>query len=207
MLSVTQQVRRRLVQSQTRIVKDNFLEGKKMTIRKYILPLGLALLSPISSHHSFAEAPTNINVKTSKAKGLCVITLPGGNAPETDKSMSLEFTYRPSDGIFRVSVLVNGWPRAQEEDPNKDFPLTLTFDTEQTTASGSGGYSSGFNDKLWGIWPAGDSANEAVSMLIDAKSVHLKADGMDLGKFDLQVKGMVYNWINNCAIEKRENDK
>jgi len=157
----------------------------------------------VYSVSAFAQSNNNINVKTSTANGLCSISVPGGNAPETEKPMQLEFTLRPSDGLLRIAALVNGWPRAQEADPNRDFPVSLKFDTQQSTASDSGGYSSGFYDRLWGIWEGGDSSNELLLLLADAQSVEVSADGLNLGQFNLQAQGMVYNWLNNCVVKQR----
>ncbi len=170
-----------------------------MKITNYILSIGFISASALIPLNGMAQ----INVEVGHRQGLCIFTIPSVVVPETEKNMKLEFTYRVSDGTTRWALLVNGWPKAQNADPDYDFPVSLTFDTGAKTSSASGGYSSGFNDSLWGIWDAGDSSNELLSMLKGASSVEIEADGMNFGNTDLQGEGMIYNLINKCAVDKR----
>lgn len=144
-----------------------------------------------------------VNVTVGHRPGLCILSIPAGVVPDGEKPMKLEFTHRVSDGTTQWALLVNGWPKAQEADPNYDFPVSLTFDTGEMISSSSGGYSSGFNDKLWGTWNAGEDANSLFSKLEGASSVRINADDMDFGSIDLQGEGFIYRLINNCATEKR----
>ena len=146
-----------------------------------------------------------INITVGHKPGLCILTIPAGVVPGTEKPMKLKFTHRVSDGTTQWALLVNGWKKAQEADPNYDFPVSLTFDTGEKSSSSSGGYSSGFNDMLWGLWNAGDDANSLSLKLKNANSVQIEADNMDFGTIDLQGAGFIFRTIDNCATKKREN--
>jgi len=171
-------------------------------MKAYRKLLGAGLLSTalLLPHHSLAQM--NFNFSTSTPRGGCIIGFKGGNAPDTTKPMKLEFVYRIKDGNLGANIKVNGWPKAQQEDPNRVVPVTLVLDNGRKTVSADGGYSSGFNDRLWASWGAEKSA-EAFAMMKNAKSVHVTADGMDLGDFDLQVKGLVHSWISDCVEKQR----
>lgn len=168
-----------------------------MSIKKNIISVGLITAFTVTA--IAAKAQVSINIQTSMPNGGCLIKVPGGNAPGMDKPMRLQFSYRISDGNMGMAVQVNGWPKAQQADPNRNIPITLTFDTGSSTTSRSGGYSSGFNDELWGGWGAGEASDNYFAMLKEAKSVTVLADNEEIGTFDLQLKGYIYSWINQCV--------
>lgn len=178
-----------------------------MQPRNHILPfclLSASLCLPLASAAQNPISKTlNLKYTSSMPRGGCVIGFAGGNAPGTEKPMKLEFSYRVRDGNFGATVKVNGWPKAQQENRDRNVPLTLVFDSGQKTTSRSGGYDSGFNDMLWSGWGPGEGSDGAYAMMKEAKSVRVEADGMNLGEFDLQMKGFAYNWIQNCADRQR----
>lgn len=177
-----------------------------MNLHRHIIPLGLLLIALLLPVNSIAQIGKRLDLKfsTSRYRGVCAIGFAGANAPGTEKPMQLEFSYRVRDGNFGVNIKVNGWPRAQEADPNQNVPLTLIFDNGKKTTARSGGYSSGFNDKFWAGWGVGSTSEAAYAALEGAGSVQVNTDdGLDLGKFDLQMDGMAYNWIKRCAAELR----
>ncbi|MFC7047942.1 hypothetical protein [Emcibacter nanhaiensis] len=149
-----------------------------------------------------AQQKMNLNFSTSMPKGGCIIGFRGGNAPGTDKPMKLEFSYRVRDGNMNTQISVNGWPKAQKEDPNRVVPMTMTLDTGEKLLSADGGYSSGFNDRYWAAWGKENSA-AVFEKMKNVKTVHIEGDGMDFGSFDLQVKGLVYTWISDCAAKQK----
>ncbi len=178
-----------------------------MKPRRHILPLCLLSATLFLPSTSGAQNPLsqtlNLKFTSSMPKGGCVIGFAGGNAPGTDKPMKLEFSYRVRDGNFGATVKVNGWPKAQQENRDRNVPLTLIFDNGQKTTSRSGGYDIGFNDMLWSGWGPGEGSDTAYAMLKDAKSARVEADGMDLGEFDFQLKGFPYHWIQECSGKQR----
>ncbi len=150
-------------------------------------------------------AAAQLNVDVSAPPGGCIIGVEGGNAPGTEKPMKFEISYRVSDGNMGAVIKVNGWPKAQSADPNQNVPVTLTFDTGDSTTARSGGYSSGFNDELWAGWGAGETSDGAFAMLENASTVTVSTDEGEIGRFDLQMQGLFYRYINNCAAEQRGN--
>lgn len=172
-----------------------------MSIKHKILSAGLT--SVFATLPLLAEAQMNVTV--GHKPGLCILSIPAGVVPGTENPMKLKFTHRVSDGTTQWALLVNGWPKAQEADPNYDFPVVLTFDTGETVSSNSGGYSSGFDDKLWGTWNAGADAETLLSLLEKASTVQIAADSMDFGNIDLQGEGFIYRMIDSCATKKRAN--
>ena len=171
-----------------------------MSIKKKVISAGLVSAFIATSFASHAQI--NLNIQTSMPNGGCLIKVPGGNAPGLDKPMGLQFSYRVSDGNMGMAVQVNGWPKAQQADPNKNIPITLSFDTGTSTTSRSGGYSSGFNDELWGGWGPGEASDNYYAMLKDASSVTVSADNEEIGTFDLQMKGYIHAWIDNCVKQQ-----
>lgn len=173
-----------------------------MKISHNIITFGLLASTALLPQASNAV----VNVTVGHKPGLCVFTIPAGNVPEMDeKPMKLEIAYRVSDGATSWSFLVNGWPKAQAADPDYDFPLMLEFDTGAKVSSQSGGYSSGFNDKLWGMWNAGEHSDTLLISLESASSVQITADSLNLGTIDLQGEGFIYRMIEVCVQKKRAN--
>ena len=146
-----------------------------------------------------AMAQSKASFSQNSRNGVCYFSVQGPNAPGTDKPMKLEFSYRVSDGNLAASILVNGWPRAQAGDPEKSIPMTVTFDAGQPRPSRSGGYSSGFNDIAWGGWGAGMPSEIVMQSMKEARTVRIEFDGMKLGPFDLQGKGLAYTSLTECA--------
>ncbi|WP_321395976.1 hypothetical protein [Emcibacter sp.] len=171
----------------------------KMKSAIYATILSAAVALP---HWSLAQQTMNLNFSTSTPKGGCIIGFKGGNAPGTDKPMKLEFSYRVKDGNLNTQISVNGWPKAQKEDPERIVPMTMTLDSGEKIISKDGGYSSGFNDRYWAAWGKENSA-AIFEKMKNVKTVHIEGDGMDLGDFDLQVKGLVYTWISGCAERQK----
>jgi hypothetical protein len=142
---------------------------------------------------SFVFTPSSRN-------GVCMVSFPGTHLPGSDKPYQLQFSYRVRDGNFGVSLLVNGWDKAQANaDSETVRPMTLVFDSGKSTTSRSGGYSSGFNDEAWAGWGAGAGSDAAFAMLPAATSVKVKFDGADFGTVDLQMKGLAHVSLTQCA--------
>ena len=170
---------------------------------KLLLGLVTIFVVPTSGVSGQQSSPNTLGVQITVAepKGMCKVTVKAGTLLKDKKPMSLEFAYVIGDGRLRVATVVNGWKKAQEADPNYDFPVKLTFDTGETTTSQSGGYSTGFNDMQWGIW-SGDEAKVALRMLRGAGSVLVQADGLGFGDIDIGNTGMVYKLITNCVTKQ-----
>ena len=172
------------------------------TRTRELLLLGLSL-AVCTSAAAQAAKNLNLNFSTSRPKGGCVIGFQGANAPGTDRPMKLEFSVRVRDGNFGAAIKVNGWPRAREQDPGRNVPLTLAFDHGEQTTSRSGGYDSGFNDKLWAGWGPGEGSDAARAMLEGASRVRVRADDLDFGEFDLQLNGLAYRWLEDCVAKQK----
>jgi hypothetical protein len=166
---------------------------KFKTFLKYTaVPAALLAASP-------AFAQVNVTFQANSRNGVCYFTVGGPNAPGTDKPMSLEFSYRVRDGNMGASILVNGWPRAQQADPEASFPVTVVLDTGKTKPSRSGGYASGFNDRIWSGWGPGELSAPLLELLKGARTARVEVDGMKLGPFDLQMKGLAHVSLTQCA--------
>ena len=166
-----------------------------------------AILAATVPAQAGQQAPLNIKFSQSSRNGVCYVGFEGGNAPGTDKPMTLEFSYRVRDGNFGATVKVNGWPKAQAEaarGDEKPIPMTLKFDTGKTTTSRSGGWESGFDDDAWGGWGAGPTSDAAFPMLRDAKTASVTFDGLDLGSFNLQMKSLAHVSLEDCAKRVKE---
>lgn len=150
-----------------------------------------------------ALAQVNATFSQNSRNGICYFSVEGPNAPGTDKPTTLEFSYRVRDGNLGAAVLVNGWPRAQAADPDKSIPMTLVFDTGKPGPSRSGGYASGFNDRAWAGWGPGPLSDVVLAPMKIAKTVRVEFDGMKLGPFDLQMKGLAHVSLTQCAERVR----
>lgn len=159
------------------------------------LPVLLLAASP-------ALAQVNATFSQNSRNGVCYFSVQGPNAPATDKPMTLEFSYRVRDGNLGVSILVNGWPKAQAANPDTVVPVTLVLDSGTTKPSRSGGYASGFNDRLWAGWGA-ENSPPIMDLLKTAKVARLEADGMRFGSFDLQIRGLAHTSLTQCADRVR----
>jgi hypothetical protein len=168
-------------------------------MRQALLILSIALSAGTAASAS-AQAGKNFVFTPSSRNGVCMVAFPGGTLPGSDKPYELQFSYRVRDGNFGAALLVNGWDKAQAEAQSEEKrPMTLVFDTGQTTTSRSGGYSSGFNDQAWGGWGPGAGSDAAYAMLEAAKSVKVKFDGQDFGTVDLQMKRLAHTSLSSCA--------
>lgn len=148
---------------------------------------------------AFAQnAPLNVKFGANSRNGVCYFSVEGPNAPGTELPMTLEFSYRVRDGNMGAKIMVNGWERAQKADPEATYPVTVVFDTGKTKPSRSGGYSSGFNDTLWSGWGPGELSAPLLALMEKAKTARIEADGMKLGPFDLQMKGLAYVSLTQC---------
>lgn len=145
-----------------------------------------------------AFAQVNATFSQNSRNGVCYFSVQGPNAPGTDKPMTLEFSYRVRDGNLGAAILVNGWPKAQGANPETVVNVTLMTDSGKTGPSRSGGYASGFNDRLWAGWGA-ENSPPIMEILKKAKTARLEADGMKFGPFDLQIKGLAFTSLTQCA--------
>ncbi len=165
--------------------------------------IALALAATLIATPAAAQG-VQYNFSPGSGNGGCWVDFPGPNLPGTDTPTQFRFSLRVRDGNFGTSILVNGWPKAQElASSEENRPMTLTFDTGKTTTSRSGGYDSGFNDSAWAGWGAGPNSDGALAMLKDAKSVRVKFDGQDYGTVDIQMKGLAFVSLSDCAEKTR----
>jgi hypothetical protein len=166
-------------------------------ILKYsAVPIALIAAAP-----AFAQG-ANVKFSQNSRNGVCYFSVEGPNAPGTDKPMTLEFSYRVRDGNMGVGVLVNGWPKAQSADPEAKVPVTVIFDTGKANPSRSGGFSSGFNDRLWGGYGA-ENSPPVLDLMKNARTARIDADGLKLGPFNLQMKGLAHISLTECADRVR----
>lgn len=158
----------------------------------------LALASP-----AFAQPPI-VKFVPDFRNGVCMVTFGGGMLPGSDKPYNLQFNYRVRDGNFGAAIQVNGWDKAQQLEASEEVrPMTLRFDTGKTSASRSGGYSSGFNDQAWGGWGPGAGSEAAMALLSEAKSVVIGFDGQEFGPVDLQMKSLAHTSLTECAKQAK----
>ena len=161
---------------------------------------GIAAVALVAGSPAFAQI--NATLSQNSRNGVCFFSVQGPNVPGGDKPMTLEFSYRVRDGNLGAAILVNGWPKAQAADPDKTVNVTLILDSGKTGPSRSGGYASGFNDRLWAGWGA-ENSPPILELLKTAKVARLEADGMRLGSFDLQIRGLAYTSLTQCAERVR----
>ena len=171
------------------------MRNLKLFLKLSAVPVLFAAASP-------AFAQINASFSQNSRNGVCYFSVQGPNAPGTDKPMRLEFSYRVRDGNLGAAILVNGWAKAQEADPDKTVNVTLILDSGKTAPSRSGGYASGFNDRLWAGWGA-ENSPPIMELLKTAKVARLEADGMKFGPFDLQIKGLAHVSLTQCAERVR----
>jgi hypothetical protein len=172
-------------------------------MRKLERILKIAAVPALFLTASPALAQINATFSQNSRNGVCYFSVQGPNAPGTDKPMKLEFSYRVRDGNMGASILVNGWPRAQAANPDNTYPVTVILDGGRTKPSRSGGYSSGFNDQIWSGWGPGELSAPLLELLKTAKTARVEVDGMKLGPFDLQIKGLAYTSLTQCAERVR----
>jgi len=149
---------------------------------------------------AFAQtAPLNVSFSANSRNGVCYFSVEGPNAPGTEQPMTLEFSYRVRDGNMGATIKVNGWDRVQKADADKTYPMTLVFDTGKMKPSRSGGYESGFNDSIWSGFGPGELSAPLLDLLKGARTARVEVDGMKLGPFDLQMKGLAYVSLTQCT--------
>ena len=168
-------------------------------MRNFKLLLKIAAVPALLFAASPAFAQINATFSANSRNGVCYFSVGGPTAPGTDKPMTLEFSLRVSDGNMGASIKVNGWPRAQEADPDATKTMTVILDGGRTNPSRSGGYESGFNDGLWAGWGPGALSAPLLDLLKTARTARVEVDGMKLGPFDLQIKGLAYTSLSQCA--------
>ena len=166
---------------------------------KLKLALKIAAVPALMLAASPAFAQINVSYSANSRNGVCYFTVEGPNAPGTDKPMSLEISYRVRDGNMGAKVMVNGWDRVQKANPDTVYPVTVVTDTGKTKPSRSGGYSSGFNDSIWSGWGPGELSAPLLELLKNARTARVEVDGMKLGPFDLQMKGLAYVSLTQCT--------
>ncbi|MBI1408103.1 MAG: hypothetical protein GC145_18475 [Caulobacter sp.] len=174
-----------------------------MTLNPLRAPALAALLLAAAMAPTANAATANMSFSQGERNGVCMVGFKGPNAPGTESQMTLQFTYRVKDGNVGATILVNGWERAQEADPEKNIPMTLVFDTGKSAPARSGGYDSGFNDSAWAGWGAGEASYKLYALMDGASTVRVLFDGMDLGPFDLQFKGIAHSVLKTCADRVR----
>lgn len=144
-------------------------------------------------------APLNVKFGANSRNGVCYFNVEGPNAPGTEQPMTLEFSYRVRDGNMGATIKVNGWDRVQKADADKTYPVTVVLDTGKTRPSRSGGYESGFSDSIWSGWGPGELSAPLLELLKGARTARVEVDGMKLGPFDLQMKGLAYVSLTQCT--------
>ena len=132
----------------------------------------------------------NVSFNANSRNGVCYFSVEGPNAPGTQQPMTLEFSYRVRDGNMGATIKANGWDRVQKADADKTYPMTIVLDTGKTKPSRSGGYESGVNDSIWAGWGPGELSQPLMDLLKTARTARAQVDGMTLGPFDLQMKGL-----------------
>jgi hypothetical protein len=170
-----------------------------MTLNALRAPALAALLLAAAIAPAANAETASMSFSQGERNGVCMVGFKGPNAPGTENQMTLQFTYRVKDGNIGASILVNSWERAQNADPEKNIPMTLVFDTGKSAPARSGGYESGFNDSAWAGWGAGAASDKLYALMDGAKTVRVLFDGMDLGPFDLQYKGLAHSVLKSCA--------
>ncbi|WP_109809439.1 hypothetical protein [Sphingosinithalassobacter portus] len=161
--------------------------------------IGAALAALFFSGTASAQQTRSISFESNDRNGVCYFTVAGGVLPGTDTPFKLELSLRARDSNLGVTMLVNGWDKAQAADPDENFPMTLDFEGAGSTTSRSGGYDSGFWDRAWAGWGAGASSDAALALMQRAQYVRIRFDGVDYGRVDLQGNaGFAYNWLTRC---------
>lgn len=173
--------------------------GKLSTSVKCAIASAALLTAPALAQ----DQKLNVQFSQNSRNGVCYMSVAGPNAPGTEQPMTLEFSYRVRDGNLGATVKVNGWPRAQQADENKTIPMTLVLDSGKSKPSRSGGFESGFNDSAWAGWGPGELSDPLLALLKTAKTARVEFDGMKLGPFDLQIKGLPYVSLTQCAERVR----
>ena len=169
------------------------------------LKIGVVPAMLLAAAPAFAQdQKLNVSFSANSRNGTCYFTVDGPNAPGTEQPMKLEFSYRVRDGNMGATILVNGWDRVQKADADKTYPMTVVLDSGKTKPSRSGGYESGFNDSIWAGWGPGELSAPLLELLHTARTARVQVDGMNLGPFDLQMKGLAWTSLTDCASRVRE---
>lgn len=165
-----------------------------------------ALLALILSTALAAPAAAQFNARFTQTDGdgVCYFGVYGPGPKGGSSELLLEFSYRVSDGNMGLDMKANSFPKAAKGDPEKTLNVKLETDAGNTQPSRSGGYQSGFYQRIWAGWGGGAPSAPVFDLLKRAKIVYVVADGERYGPFDMQIKTLPWNSLNNCAERQRK---
>lgn len=145
----------------------------------------------------------SLNYQQTERAGVCYFSVDGPGPAGGSQTMTLEFSYRVEDGNLGLDLKAGSFPKAAAK---ADKPVTLKLETDQgdMPVPRSSGYAvtSRFQ-RIWAGWGAGAPSEPAFAKLRQIKSVTVVADKERYGPFDLQLKSLPYNVLNNCAKRVR----
>ena len=165
---------------------------------KIALALICATLAGSASAQSF-----NLSYQASERSGVCYFSVDGPGPKGGSATMTLEFSYRAGDGNLGLDLKAVSFPQAAAK---ADKPVKLRLETDQgeMPVPRSSGYAvtSRFQ-RIWAGWGAGAPSEPAFAKLRQIRTVTVVADKERYGPFDLQLKSLPYNVLNNCAKRVR----
>lgn len=163
----------------------------------------LAAAAAVTVLASPASAQLNVSFGQNERNGVCYFSVQGPGPKGGSEKFTLEFSYRVSDGNLGLDLKANSFPKSAKGDKEKNINVTLDTDAGKSPASRSGGYDGGMYERLWAGWGAGAPSQPVMDLLKKAKIVHVVADGERYGPFDMQIKTLPWNSLNNCAKRVR----
>ncbi|MFN3517441.1 MAG: hypothetical protein ACK4YM_09820 [Novosphingobium sp.] len=145
----------------------------------------------------------NLSYQTTERNGVCYFSVDGPGPKDGSATMTLEFSYRVEDGNLGLDLKAVSFPLAAAK---AERPVTLKLETDQgdMPVPRSAGYAvtSRFQ-RIWAGWGAGAPSQPAFAKLRQIRTVTVVADKERYGPFDLQLKSLPYNVLNNCAKRVR----
>lgn len=150
-----------------------------------------------------ASAQINVSFGQNERDGVCYFSVKGPGPKGGSEQFTLEFSYRVKDGNLGLDLKANSFPKAAKGDSEKNLNVKLETDAGNSKPSRSGGYESGYYQRIWAGWGAGEPSVPVMDLLKKAKIVHVVADGERYGPFDMQIKTLPWNSLNNCAKRVR----
>lgn len=137
------------------------------------------------------------DVVTNTKNGVCFIGILG--EPDAEgRRHKLEFGLRASDGNLGVVLKEGNMSFVSGQDTEANIPVTLILDGDRRTTSRSGGYTSGFRNRVWSGWGADPSAVPMRMLKAGSETASISFDGKTFGPFDLKRKWLVGNYLNSC---------
>lgn len=168
------------------------------TTLKIVIAVVCTSLATAAAAQSF-----NLSYQATERDGVCYFAVDGPGPKDGSPTMTLEFSYRAADGNLGLDLKARSFPLAAA---NADKPVKLKLETDQgeIPVPRSSGYAvtSRFQ-RIWAGWGAGAPSEPAFAKLRQIKTVTVVADKERHGPFDLQLKSLPYNVLNNCAKRVR----